>query len=306
MDRFHLLTVYVAVAEEQGFAAAARRLNMSPPAVTRAVAGLEDELGVKLLNRTTRFVRATEIGLRYLEDARRILAELNAADEAAAGINAEPQGHLAVTAPVLFGRLFVIPGIVDYLNRYPKMDVDAMFLDRVVNLLEEGFDAGVRIGELPDSSMRAKRVGSVRLLLCASPEYLAREGLPQHPDDLLKHTIIASKAGSGTIDWRFPVGNEVGGKKNKMISVKPRLTVTTNDAAIEAALKGFGITRILSYQVADEIASGRLKTVMEKYEPAAKPVHIVHREGRNAAVKVRAFVDVLAENLSRNKALNQQ
>ena len=162
MDRFHQLQVYVAVAEEEGFAAAARRLQLSPPAVTRAVASLEDTLGVKLLDRTTRYVRATEAGRRYLEDARQILAGLEAADETAAGINAEPRGHLAVTAPVMFGRLFVMPGIVDYLERYPAMEVEAVFLDRSVNLLEEGLDVGVRIGELPDSSMRALRVGSVR------------------------------------------------------------------------------------------------------------------------------------------------
>ena len=309
MDKFHLLTVYVAVAEEQGFAAAARRLNMSPPAVTRAVASLEDQLGVKLLNRTTRYVRATEIGLRYLEDAKRILAELDTADETAAGINAEPQGHLVVTAPVLFGRLFVTAGIVDYLNHYPKMQVDAIFLDRVVNLLEEGIDVGVRIGDLPDSSMRAKRVGSVRQILCASPEYLAKTGLPQHPEDLQQHTIIASKAGSGSIDWRFPLTeesskNRTKESKQKALNLKPRLTVTTNDAAIQAALQGFGITRVLSYQVAEELASGHLKIVLENYETDAKPVHIVHREGRNAAVKVRAFVDVLAANLMQHKALN--
>lgn len=299
MDRFHLLKVYIAVAEEQGFSPAARRLAMSPPAVTRAVAGLENELGVKLLNRTTRYVRATEVGLRYLEDARRILAELESADEAAVGINAEPQGHLAVTAPALFGRLFVTPGIVDYLQRYPKMEVDAVFLDRVVNLLEEGLDVGVRIGELPDSSMRALRVGSVRLILCASPAYIAEHGVPNHPDELLEHTIIASKAGSGSIDWRFPIAN-----KNKLIAIRPRLTMTTNDAAIAAAVKGFGITRILSYQVANELASGDLKIIMENFEPAPKPVHIVHREGRNEAVKVRAFVDLLADKLRGDNALN--
>ncbi|MEI7995874.1 MAG: LysR family transcriptional regulator [Methylococcaceae bacterium] len=158
MNRLHLMTVFVAVAEEESFAGGARRLEMSPPAVTRAIAALEDRLGVKLLTRTTRYVRVTDAGNRYLDDARRIIGEMDEADEAAAGINAEPRGHLAVTAPVLFGRMFVIPGIVDYLQRYPDMEVSAVFIDRVVNLLEEGFDVGVRIGELPDSSMRAIRV----------------------------------------------------------------------------------------------------------------------------------------------------
>jgi len=159
MDRFHLMSVFVAVAETEGFAAGARRLNMSPPAVTRAVAALEEQLGVKLFNRTTRFVRTTEAGQRYLTDARRILADIDAADEAAAGINAEPRGHLTITAPVMFGRMHVMPGIIKYLERYPGTEVSAVFLDRVVNLLEEGIDVGIRIGELPDSSMQALRVG---------------------------------------------------------------------------------------------------------------------------------------------------
>lgn len=306
MDKFHLLSVYVAVAEEQGFAAAARRLNISPPAVTRAIANLEDKLGVKLLNRTTRYVRTTDIGLRYLEDAKRILAQLNAADEAATGINTEPQGQLTVTAPVLFGRLFVSQGIVEYLNRYPKMDVDAVFLDRVVNLLEEGIDVGVRIGELPDSTMRARKVGVVHTVLCASPHYLTEHGTPNTPEDLQQHQhqLISSRAGSGATNWRFDTPQKNGKFTSKNLHIRPRLSVTTNDAAIAAAVQGFGITRVLSYQVADELAAGRLTILMQKYQPPAKPVYIVHREDRNPAVKVRAFVDLLAERLQANPALN--
>ena len=184
MDRFHLMNVFVAVAEEQGFAGGARRLGMSPPAVTRAIATLEDRLGVKLLNRTTRFVRATDAGMRYLESSRRILAEADEADEAVAGVHAAPRGHLAVTAPVLFGNLYVMPGIVDFLNRYPDASVSALFLDRVVNLLEEGLDVGVRIGDLPDSTMRAIPVGFVRRVVCASPRYLKKHGEPREPSEL--------------------------------------------------------------------------------------------------------------------------
>ena len=299
MDRFHLMSVFVAVAEEEGFAAAARRLVMSPPAVTRAVAALEERLGVKLLNRTTRYVRTTEAGRRYLDDARRILAEVDEADEAAAGINAEPRGHLAVTAPVMFGRMFVMPGIVEYLERYPGTEVSAEFLDRIVNLLEEGQDVGVRIGELPDSSMRALRVGSVRLVLCASPKYLERHGEPKVPHDLLAHSIIASNAGSGGFDWRIEMMSGIRG-----VHIKPRLTVTSNDAAVEAAIQGFGITRLLSYQVASPLASGELMTVLKAYEPAPMPIHIVHREGRYATAKIRAFVDLMAERLRADPALN--
>jgi DNA-binding transcriptional LysR family regulator len=297
VDRFHLMSVFVAVAEEQGFAAAARRLHLSPPAVTRAVASLEEQLGVKLLNRTTRYVRATEAGQRYLEDSRRILAEVNAADEAAAGINAEPRGHLSVTAPVMFGRMFVMPGIVEYLESYPGTEVSAIFLDRIVSMLEEGIDVGIRIGELPDSSLRALRVGSVRLVLCASPDYLESHSLPRQPKDLLDHSIIASSAGSGVVDWRF---------ESASLRIQPRLTVTTNDAAIEAAREGFGITRLLSYQVAPQLATGELKIVLSEFEPPALPIHIVHREGRYASARIRAFVDLIAKRLRAVKALNRK
>jgi len=288
MDRLQLMSVFVAVAEEEGFAAGARRLRMSPPAVTRAVFALEDRLGVQLLHRTTRHVRTTEAGERYLEDARRILAEADAADEAAAGINTQPRGRLAVTAPVLFGRMFVMPGIVEYLARYPGTEVSAIFLDRVVNLLEEGLDVGLRIGELSDSNMRALRVGSVRVVLCASREYLRRHGTPRVPQDLLKHSLIASSAGGSALDWRF---------EGRLLRIRPRLSVTTNDAAIEAALRGFGITRLLSYQVARLVEAGELTFVLQKYEPPPRPIHIVHREGRHASAKVRTFVDLMVERL---------
>jgi DNA-binding transcriptional LysR family regulator len=299
MDRFHQLQVYVAVAEDEGFAAAARRLQISPPAVTRAVAALEDTLGVKLLDRTTRYVRVTEPGQRYLEDARLILAGLEAADEAAVGINAEPRGHLAVTAPVLFGRLFVMPGIIDYLTQYPAMEVDAMFVDRSVNLLEEGLDVGVRIGELPDSSMRALRVGAVRHVLVAAPAYLERHKPPQVPQDLHKHTLIASAAGGFGSAWRFShSGSE------HILKIDARLTVTSNDAAISAARSGFGIARLLSYQVGKEVEAGALQLVLPQCEPPEYPVHILHRESRYASAKVRAFIDLLAQRLRDDKTLN--
>jgi DNA-binding transcriptional LysR family regulator len=299
MNRFHQLQVYIAVAEEQGFAAAARRLQMSPPAVTRAVAALEDTLGVKLLDRTTRYVRATEAGRRYLEDARQVLAGLEAADEAAAGINAEPRGHLAVTAPVMFGRLFVMPGIVDYLQRHPAMEVDAFFLDRSVNLLEEGMDVGVRIGELADSSMRALRVGAVRHVLVAAPAYLKQRTSPQVPQDLQEHTLIASTAGGFGSGWRFAA---TAGEHP--LKVDARLTVTSNDAVISAVLAGFGIARLLSYQVAAEVKAGRLQILMPHYDPPDLPVHILHREGRHASAKVRAFIDLLAQRLRDDSTLN--
>jgi DNA-binding transcriptional LysR family regulator len=299
MDRFYLMSVYVAVADEQSFAGAARRLGMSPPAVTRAIASLEDRLGIKLLNRTTRFVRATEAGLRYLEHARHIIAEADAADEDAAGVNAAPRGQLSVTAPVLFGRLFVIPIMVEYLQRFPDVSVSALLLDRFVNLLEEGMDVGIRIGELSDSSMNAISVGHIRRIVCASPEYLRKHGVPKLPADLSKHTIIIASAVTPSLDWRF-----FAGKQTINVKVNPRLTVTNNEAAVVAAAQGFGITRLLSYQIASHVASGQLQTLLNKYEPPPLPIHILHREGRHASAKVRASVDMLVEQLRKDKTLN--
>jgi DNA-binding transcriptional LysR family regulator len=299
MDRLIQMQVYVAVAEEEGFAAAARRLKMSPPAVTRAIAKLEEGLGTKLLNRSTRYVRTTEAGMRYLEDARRILEDIQLADESAAGINAQPQGHLTVTAPVLFGQKYVIPGIVDYLKQFPNTEVEAVFYDRVVNLLEEGLDVGIRIGELPDSSMRALPVGTVNMVLVASPNYLKEFGIPKTPTELDSHTIVQSHAGSLSNEWRFTHNG-----KPQLHKVKPRLTVTGNDAAIMAAKEGFGICRLLSYQVSDELNNGNLETLLDAYQLPPLPVHIVHREGRLASVKVRAFIDLMAEKLRADNALN--
>jgi DNA-binding transcriptional LysR family regulator len=299
MDTFHLMKVYIAVAEEQGFSAASRRLNMSAPTVTRAIAHLEETLKVKLLNRTTRYVRMTEAGARYLEDARRILHDVKIANEAALGINATPQGRISVTAPVLFGQQFVLPTITDYLARYPQTQVNAVFLDRVVNLLEEGHDVGIRIGELVDSSMRAKKVGNVRLILVASPEYLAKNGIPTNCQELAQHSLIAANTGSLNPDWQFLVN-----KQNQTIKINPRLTVTTNQGAINAAIKGLGITRIISYQVAEELKNNKLKILLENFEHPAKPINIVHREDKFSSAKVRSFIDLLAEDLQANSALN--
>ncbi|MBH3359796.1 MULTISPECIES: LysR family transcriptional regulator [Pseudomonas] len=292
MDQIHLMKVFVAVGEQESFAAAARRLAISPAAVTRAVTALEEQLGVKLLLRTTRSVRLTEAGGRYLEDTRHILASIVEANEAAAGINAAPKGDLAVTAPILFGKKFVMPCIVRYLQQYPEVDVSAYFLDRVVNLVEEGLDVAVRIGQLPDSGLKALRVGHMRRLLCASPEYLERHGTPRHPSELHRHQIIAAGALSPRTDWRFGAIDEP-----TLVRMKPRLTVTSNDAAIAAASAGLGIARLLSYQVADELADGRLQVILAEYEEASWPIHILHRESKYGSTKVRTFIDMLAEHL---------
>ncbi len=298
MDRFHLMTVFVAVAEEESFAKAARRLGMSAPTVTRAVTALEEHLGVKLLHRTTRFVRATEAGQRYLEDARRILAEVEEADEAVAGINAVARGTLSVTASVVFGRLFVLPVVVEYLQRHPATDVSAILLDRVVNLMEEGFDVGVRIGRLPDSGLRAIPVAHVAHVLCAAPAYLERRGVPASPVDLAAHDIISAAGITPTSEWRFGEGRGA-----TMVKVTPRLALNNNEAAIDAATSGLGIVRLLSYQAATHLENGQLVSVLPEYARRTIPVNIIHREGRYASVKVRSFIDLAVERLRQHPSL---
>jgi len=299
VDRIHLMAVFVAVAEAESFAGGARRLKMSPPAVTRAVVALEERLGVRLLNRTTRVVRVTQAGARYLEDARRILAEVEEAEAAAAGVNAMPRGQLAVTAPVLFGRLYVMPIITEYQSAFEQTTVSAVFVDRVVNFVDEGMDVGVRIGPLPDSSLRAIRVGRVRRVVVGAPAYLEKHGIPQNPEDLAGHRVAASSGVSPTNDWAFQSGGD-----RRTVRVQPRIVANTNDGPLEAALRGYGLTRLLSYQVAPQLASGALKTVLGEFEGPDLPVHVIHREGRHGPAKVRAFVDLAVERLRADPALN--
>lgn len=298
MDRLHLMSVFVAVAEEEGFSGGSRRLGMSPPAVTRAIAGLEDHLKVKLFHRTTRFVRMTEAGFRYLEDARRVIAAADEADEAAAGINAEPHGQIVITASVLFGRLYVIPGIVEYMKRYPEMEVSTLFVDRVVNLLEEGVDVAIRIGHLPDSSYRAQRVAKVRRVVCASPDYLAEHGIPQSPEELSGHQIILARGLNPSGEIRF-----VKDDSPLTVKVKPKL-VTDIDSAITAAVNGLGITNLISYQIINQLTEGSLKLILSEFEPQSTPVHIMHCEGRYTSAKIRTFIDLMAERLRAETSLN--
>jgi DNA-binding transcriptional LysR family regulator len=292
MDQIHLMNVFAAVGDEESFAAAARRLDLSPAAVTRAISSLEEQLGVKLLLRTTRNVRLTEAGRRYLDDTRNILASIAEANEAAAGVNSAPKGNLSVTSSVLFGKSFIMPCILGFLKDYPEVEVSAYFLDRIVNLVDEGIDVAVRIGHLPDSSLKALKVGQVRRVLCASPEYLAKNGVPQHPADLLRHTIIAASGISPRVEWKFGAVDDP-----TMVRMKPRLTVTSNDAAIDAVLAGLGICRLLSYQIADDVAAGHLQIVLADYEEAVWPVHVLHRESKYGSSKVRNFIDRLVADL---------
>jgi len=292
MDRLHAMQVFVAVVDAHGFAGAARRLRLSPPAVTRAINDLENHLGVRLLTRTTRVVRLTEAGARHAEDCRRILAELAEADASVVGMHSAPRGRLVVTAPVLFGALHVTPIVTDYLGRYPEVQVHCLFLDRIVHMLDEGVDVAIRIGELPDSSMQAVRVGRVRRVLCASPAYLAAHGTPQAPSDLNSHTVVLSSGIAANPEWAFLEEGKLRTQK-----LQPRMFTTTNDAAMAAVVAGFGITRLLSYQVAEHVRAGRLQVLLEAYEPPSLPVHVVHREGRHATQRVRTFLDLAIERL---------
>ena len=301
MDRFQEMQVFLAVAEEQGFALAARRLNMSPPSVTRAVAGLEERIGTLLLARTTRSVRLTEAGQRYVEDCRRILAELAEAEESAAGSHVLARGQLTLTAPVLFGELFVTPVMVDYLDQHPAVTIKALLVDRVVSMVDEGIDVAVRIGKLPDSGLFAVPAGSVHTVVCAAPGYLEKHGRPRHPDDLLGARIVMSSSSTLLTEWTFAdAGREFS------VRPDPRLVVTANQAAINAARLGWGFTRVLSYQVAALVAAGELERVLEAFEQPALPVHVVYQGGRKVPAKVRTFVDFCVERLRWDSALNAQ
>jgi len=291
MDRLQAMKVFLAVAEAEGFAAAGRRLGMSPPAVTRAVAGLEDAIGTRLLLRTTRRVSLTEAGGRYLEDCRRILADLEEAEAAAAGSYVRPTGTLTVTAPMLFGQHHVMPVLLEFLEAHPRVDARLLLLDRIAGLLEEGIDVAVRIGHLPDSGLRAVKVGTVRRVVCASPDYLRRAGRPSRPQDLRRHRIVAPVGSSVPQDWRFACGSV------RSLALKPRLVCTSNAAVVAAAAAGWGVTRLLSYQIAPELEAGRLEIVLADYEEDPVPIHLVHAEGVRAAAKVRAFVDLAAARL---------
>ena len=292
------MSTFVTVVETGGFASAARKLDVSPSVVSRVVTELEERLGVRLLTRTTRVVRLTDAGTAFFEDCRRILGEVDIAELAARGTHASPRGVLSLTAPVLFGRLHITPVVLDYLSRYPEADANCWFIDRVVNLVDEGIDVAVRIAELPDSSLQAIPVGRVRRVLCASPAYLAAHGTPTHPDDLDAHTIIASTGSSSPPEWRL-----YDGGRPVIVRTRPRFITTTNDSAIAAALADFGIARLLSYQIAQHVSDGRLVTVLAEFEPPPLPIHLVHREGRHVTQKVRAFLDLAVATLRENDSL---
>ncbi|MBB4229740.1 LysR family transcriptional regulator [Rhizobium mongolense] len=300
MDRWQAMRVFVQVVDSGGFAPAAKVLHMSPPSVTRAVSRLESLIGTRLLVRTTRSLKLTAAGEGYMADCRRILAEIAEAEANAAGSFTHPAGLLTVTAPALFGRIHVLPVILDFLDLYPAMQVKTVFVDRVTNLVEEGLDVAVRIASLPASGLVARRIGSIRQVLCGSPDYFARQGEPKKPEDLAGHRMIGRDGLFGHSEWLF------GKDSSIRVPISARLICNTNDAAIAAAVAGWGLSRFQSYQVAPEIQAGRLRVMLAEYEREPVPVHIVHAQGRMVSARVRAFVDFAAERLRRRAGVNAE
>lgn len=288
MDRLETMRVFVTVAAQGGFARAARKLGISAPAATRAVAALEEQLGTRLLHRTTRIVRLTEAGTRYAADCERILGELEEADRAASGDAHEPRGLLTVTASFTFGRRYVGPALVELLGLHPQITARTLFVDRIVDIVEEGVDVAVRIAHMPDSTLAAQRVGTVRRVVCAAPAYLERRGTPHAPEDLAGHDILDFSS-PGLATWSFGEG--------RTVAIRPRLVASASDVAVEAAIAGHGITRGLSYVLDPHIKAGRLRRILAEHEPAPIPVQVVHGQGPRPPKRVRAFVDLLVRRL---------
>jgi DNA-binding transcriptional LysR family regulator len=295
MDRIDAMQAFVAVADSHGFATAARKLKLSPSAVTRLIAALEERLGARLLQRTTRSVTLTDAGARYLERARRILADVDEAERIAEGERTRPSGRLVVSAPLGFGRLHVSPVMTAYLKRYPEVAGELRLEDRMISLVEDGVDLAVRIGELADSSLVARQVGAMRRIVVAAPAYLKARGEPKRPDALASHDTIQFGSPTGLADWRF-----VDGKDDIRIDISPRFSTNSSDAAIQYAEAGGGLTRVMAYQAAASLKAGRLKTVLEKFELRPLPIHIVYPTSRLLSAKVRAFIDLVTEKVDWN------
>lgn len=272
---------------------------MSPPSVTRTISTLEEHLGTPLFARTTRSVRLTEAGTRFLEDSRRILMDLAEAEEAAIGAHAAPRGELHVTAPVLFGGMFVTPILGDFMDDHPLVTARTLFVDRVVNLIDEGLEVAIRIGELPDSSLIAIRVGTVRRVVFAAPDYLQRHGEPARPEDLGDHRLIDAAPQGVPSNWVFQESGVAS-----TVKLAPRLRINTNDAVRDQVARGWGISRLLSYQIAPQLADGTLRTLLEDFEPPPLPIHVIHQEGRLVSAKIRAFVDYMVDRLRADPSLN--
>lgn len=287
MDRLETMAVFVAVADLRGFAPAARRLGLSPSAVTRMIAALEDRLSIHLLQRTTRSVTLTDAGARYLESARRILSAVEEADAAARAERSEPTGRLVVAAPSSFGRLQVAPLLSEFLARYPAVRGELTLTDRLVNLLEEGVDVAVRIGHLDDSSFRVRAVGVTRRVLVASPAYLAQRGRPRTPAELAGHALIQFTSLQPTPEWTFAQAGAL-----ERVSLSPALVTNSADVAVEHAERGGGLAQVLAYQALAGLRAGRLSLVLSAYEQAPVPIQLVYPGARLISASVRAFIEL--------------
>lgn len=290
MDRFAALTAFIAVVDRQGFAPAARHLGLAPSAVTRHVAALEAHLGVRLLARTTRSVSLTEAGARYLERARRIMAELAEAEEFAQSERLTPVGRLVVSAPAVFGRLHVAPLLAEFLRLHAEVQGELRLSDRWVNMVEEGVDCAIRIGHLPDSGLVARRLGETRRIIVAAPGYLARHGTPEDPRDVTAHRIIRFSAFEGAEEWRL-----VRDGVEERVPIAPRLVTNSADAALCAAEGGGGLTMVLAYQARAAIVAGRLVRVLRDFEPPPMPIQIAWPAARLLPAKLRAFTGLAVE-----------
>ena len=293
MDRFQELRVFIAVADYGGLAKAGSVIHSSPPAVTRTLASLEERLGVRLFDRTTRSLRLTEPGMKFLDEARRILGDLETAEQDMAGQSNVVSGNLTLTTSLTFGRAMLQPIVSDFIDANPRITVSLLLFDRVVDLIDEGFDLAVRIANLPDSSLVSRHVGDVRRMLVASPAYLYKHGSPKTPEDLKSHAVIGQTAFTPNRELRyFKAG------KPARITLPIRFEINDAHACISAAEQGKGITIALSYMVSDALREGRLVPVLNKFRPPPVPVNLIYAQRRIVAPKIRAFIDFAAPRLS--------
>jgi DNA-binding transcriptional LysR family regulator len=292
MDRIDAMTTLLAAVDGGSLSAAARALGMPLPTVSRKVADLEAHLRTQLVVRTSRRLSLTEAGRAYVAASRRILDDIDDAERAASGEYRAPRGHLTITASIMFGRLHVQPVVLNFLQAYPDVTIRLILADHLVSLIDDHVDVAVRVGRLADSSMVATRLGAVRWVTCASPDYLAARGTPQTPASLDQHDCIMFEGLYSTRIWRFGQGAQA-----ESLPIRPRFAVNTADAAIAAAIASAGITRVLSYQVRDAVAAGKLRIILRDVEPEALPVHLVHAGRTLLPLKLRAFLDFAAPRL---------
>jgi DNA-binding transcriptional LysR family regulator len=292
MDRLAAMTVFLATVEAGSMSGAGRKLGMPLPTVSRKLSELEDHLGARLLIRSSRQLSLTDAGRGYVAASQRILEQVDEAERTAAGEYRTPRGGLVIAAPVVFGRLHVLPVVTAFLKAYPEIDVRLIQADRIAHLLDDHIDVALRIGNLPDSSHVAIRLGEVRRVACASPVYLAGRGVPETPDALPEHDCIAFDILTSIDGWLF---SEAG--RDRLVAIRPRLVVNTAEAAIDAAVADLGITRALSYQIAAARRAGRLQAVLSTFEPPAWPVSLVYAAQGQLPLKLRALIDFAAPRL---------